>query len=351
MDAGKISRSSSQRPEAQQPATASAKKIKRAGQTRKARLTPAVRTGAAGTGRTTAPSDEPRKDKLPNAADTEQPAAALQRGGKRKREASAEPTAPRLPASTPSVVADAAEPTRQQARGAPKRRPAVEMKSVKAGGRAQPELSVTEATVHARASQSVSVPETTEPAPGRSSRAAGAKVGGAVKTTAQPKPESKGRTTRRGSAPKPAAPPGDGVERVSPADAAHAQPPTEAAVPAAAASVDAGPPQPEPAARTQESSREPAQKRGRVPSKRIAALQGSPGLDDPPTGLKRPAADALTASVDAAEDGAPALPRGGKSKAKRSKRQQLDDEVVKAKYLADLKQYVEERGESCVFLG
>jgi hypothetical protein len=57
----------------------------------------------------------------------------------------------------------------------------------------------------------------------------------------------------------------------------------------------------------------------------------------------------LTGGVDAAEDGAPASPRGAggaKSKAKRSKRQQLDDEVVKAKYLADLKQYVEERGDA-----
>jgi len=109
--------------------------------------------------------------------------------------------------------------------------------------------------------------------------------------------------------------------------------------------VEAAPSEPVPAAEATDAPTESPRKSGRVPSRRIAALQGSPGPADAPASHKRPADPG---SGDAPLESAPSSPRGAvKSRAKRSKRHQLDDEVVKAKYITDLKQYVEERGMIC----
>ena len=260
----------------------------------------------------------------------------MQHGGKRKREASAEPAAPRHQGRQALAAAQVTEPTRQQPAAVPTGR-----KHAKAGRGIQPNPPAPALTVHAQPEPN-SIKQAAAPAPGRSRQPG--KPATAAQNAAQRNPAASERTTRQAPVTKEAkATPGDVSQDVSPADEAHVQPPTAAnTATSGVASLHS-----EPAAH--DPGRDPAQKRGRVPSRRIAALQGSPGPDEPPARHKRPAVDAPDGGVSAVVDGAPALPRaggGGRTRAKRSKRQQLDDEVVKAKYLADLGQYVEERGDA-----
>ena len=335
LDAGTISKPASKRPEATpghstQSATAPSK---RAGQTGRAARTSAVAKGAAGrSGRLALPDHKPP---LEAPAPPEQHAAAeLRGGGKRKRAPS--PAAARKGKQGRAAAAHVAEPAQKRSRAAEKAKPTKQGKT-KAGQRGARAAAVDTQTAASTAKRQApglsDVPASAAPAAEQPRRAAHV----SAKPAAAAKAKAKARL--RGTASEQTAVADDAAQIATvpaPADA------RVAAVDAAPKAPETAPSEPVPAAAAAEAPAESPRKRGRVPSKRIAALQGSPGPEDEPAGHKRPADPG---SDDAPLEGAPSSPRGAvKFRAKRSKRQQLDDEVVKEKYMADLKQYVEERG-------
>ena len=336
-DAGTISKPASKRSEATHSATAPSKRAgKGAGQTGRAARTPAVQKGAAGrAGRPGNADHKPVEASAP-----EQHAAAVPRGGvKRKRAPSAEPPAAHQGKQGRAAPALVDEPAQKRGRAAEKVQPAKQGKP--AAARRGAKAAATDAQVArlkatVQPPDPVSVPASVASADDQPSRAAQVAARPAAPARAKAKPRRQGA---------------DSEQAVVPEDAAQTAlaPLPDDTQPAVADAVhDASEPAPmEPAAAIQaaEDLANSPRKRGRVPSKRIAALQGSPGPEDAPMSHKR-APD--PGSGDVPRDSGPPSPRGPvKSRAKRSKRQQLDDEVIKAKYMADLKQYVEERGASC----
>ena len=335
-DAGIISKPASKRLEATHSATAPSKRAgKGAGQTGRAARTSAVEKHAAAgrSGRSALPDHKPPVE-APTPLE-KHAAAELRGGGKRKRAPSAEP-----PAAAPkgkqgrAAAAHVAEPAQKRSRAAEEAQPAKQGKPAVARAKAAaPDTQHAELTAKVQPPTQISVPASAASAAEQTRRAA--RVPARSVATAKAKPKARSR----GTASEQTALPDDAAQTAAAPGPAAVQ---LAAVDVVPKAVEANLSEPAPAAEAAEAPTESPRKRGRVPSKRIAALQGSPGLEDAPASHKRPADDG---GGCAPLESRPSSPRGAaKSGAKRSKRQQLDDEVVKAKYMADLKQYVEERG-------